>query len=289
MIHDKGTVTPTIVAPPTRAARAAGSGSSSSPIARVLGWLWDRLSWRRDSAIGAPAAPAGAHIRPGTKVATAQGFLGVVDRVLPDPVTAQVTHFVLRQGAPGSKRVVVPAAWAAKVTPATVHLAVDRAQVHSLPEYRPDHELTAAVLTALRAHPRLRRVLRGIISFAPPFSHPRREWAIRVRVAQGIVTLEGHVPAHGFGHMAAQIAGRIPGVRQVRDWLVADDDLQVAVAVALGRDPRTRAVQPRVRVDSGRVTLIGRAPDEPTRAAAGAVAAAVPGVRGVANQLRRAI
>jgi osmotically-inducible protein OsmY len=134
----------------------------------------------------------------------------------------------------------------------------------------------------------LRRVLRGIISFAPALSHPRREWAIRVRVKQGIVTLEGHVPAHGFGHMAAQIAGRIKGVRQVRDRLVADDDLQVAVAVALGRDPRTRAVQPRVRIDSGRVTLIGRAPDEPTRAAAGAVAAAVPGVRGVVNHLRRA-
>jgi osmotically-inducible protein OsmY len=215
--------------------------------------------------------------------------LGVVDRVLVDPATTQATHFVLRQAAPWSKRVVVPVGWAVEVTPATVRLAVDRAQVRTLPEYRPDHELTAAILAALRAHPRLRRVLRGIISFAPALSHPRGEWAIRVRVAQGIVTLEGHVPAHGFGHMAAQIARRITGVRQVRDRLVADDDLQVAVAVALGRDPRTRAVQPRVRVDRGRVTLIGRASDAPTRAAAGAVAAAVPGVRGVANQLRRAL
>jgi osmotically-inducible protein OsmY len=75
----------------------------------------------------------------------------------------------------------------------------------------------------------------------------------------------------------------------VRARLVADDDLHVAVAVALGRDPRTRSVQPRVRDDWGRVTLSGRVPDEPTRTAAGAVAASVPGVRAVVNQLRRAV
>jgi hypothetical protein len=287
MIHDKGTVTPTIVAPPARLARDAGPAPFGPP--RSLEWLRDRLPWRRDSAVGALTTPADTHIRPGAKVETAQGFLGIVDRVLTDPDTAQVTHFVLRQGAPWSRPVVVPVGWAAEVTPATVRLAVDRAQVNILPEYRPDRELTEAVLAALRVYPRFRRVLWDVISFAPPLSHPRREWAIHVRVAQGVVTLEGHVPAQGFGNMAAHIASHVPGVRAVRDRLVADDDLQVAVAVALGRDPRTRAIQPRVRVDSGRVTLIGQAPDAPTRADAGTVAAEVPGVRGVANQLRRAI
>ncbi len=77
-------------------------------------------------------------------------------------------------------------------------------------------------------------------------------------------------------------------MRQVCNRLVADDDLQVAVAEALGRDPRTRAVQPRVQVDFGRVTLIGRVRDEPTRAAAASVATDVPGVRAVVNQLRPA-
>ncbi len=288
MIHDKQTVTPTNISPRAEATRTAGAGPAPGVLPRPLGWLRDRLSPRPNPVAEAATAPTHPSIRRGTKVETAQGFLGLVAHVLPDPHTAQVTHFVLRQGAIGSRLRVVPVGWAAAGPPGTVRLTVDRAQVDTLPEYRPDREITEAVRAALRVHPRFRRVLRGIISFAPPFSHPLREWAIHVRVEQGIVTLEGHVPAHGFGSMAAQIARGVPGVRQVCNRLVADDDLQVAVAEALGRDPRTRAVQPRVRVDFGRVTLIGRARDEPTRAAAASVATGVPGVRAVVNQLRPA-
>lgn len=219
---------------------------------------------------------------------TVQGVLGVVDRVLPDPDTGQVTHFVLRHEAPRSRSVVGPVGWATESRSRTVRLVVERAQVDTLPAYRPDGELTEAVLTARSADPNIRRILRGIISFAPPFSHPLREWAIGVRVAQGIVTLEGSVPARSLGSMAARLAGGVKGVRQVRDWLVADDDLQVAVAAALNRDPRTCGIQPRVRVDAGRVRLSGRASDEQTRAIAGEVATGVPGVRGVDNRLRLA-
>jgi hypothetical protein len=89
--------------------------------------------------------------------------------------------------------------------------------------------------------------------------------------------------------MAARLAGQVMGGRQVRDRLVVDDDLQVVVAVALGRDRRTRAVQPRVSVDRGRVTLIGRVPDAPTRVATREVAAGVPRGRAVDNQLRRTV
>jgi hypothetical protein len=288
MIRDKGTMPPMIGSPPAGAARDAAASPPSSVLPPPLRWLRDLLLRRPDHPARAPVVPGGVDIRRGARVETVEGVLGVVDRVLPDPDTNRVTHFVLRQAAPRSRSVVVPVGWAAESMPGTVRLVVDRAEVDTLPEYRPDRELTEAVLTTLRADPNVRRVLRGIISFPPPFSHPLREWAIGVRVAQGIVTLEGSVPARGLGSMAARLAGGVKGVRQVRDWLVADDDLQVAVAAALNRDLRTRGIQPRVRVDAGGVRLIGRASDEQTRAIAGEVATGVPGVRGVDNRLRLA-
>lgn len=138
MIHDKHTVTPTSISPRAEATRPAGAGPAPVVLAR-RGGLRDRLSPRPNPVAEAATAPTHPSIRRGTKVETAQGFLGLVAHVLLDPHTAQVTHFVVRQGTPGSRLRVVPVGWVAAGPPGTVRLTVDRAQVDTLPEYRPDH------------------------------------------------------------------------------------------------------------------------------------------------------
>ncbi|MBW3607732.1 MAG: BON domain-containing protein, partial [Actinobacteria bacterium] len=67
----------------------------------------------------------------------------------------------------------------------------------------------------------------------------------------------------------------------MRNELVADDDLEIAVAEALGRDPRTRRQRIQVDAFQGIVHLRGEVPTGEVLAAAEEVAAAVHGVRSV--------
>jgi osmotically-inducible protein OsmY len=77
----------------------------------------------------------------------------------------------------------------------------------------------------------------------------------------------------------------VTGVREVHNELRTDDDLRMAVAGALARDPRTAPF--RFRIDSfrGTVHLFGNVDAPDVRLAAEEVATEVPGVRGVVSRL----
>ena len=134
-----------------------------------------------------------------------------------------------------------------------------------------DHELAEAVERALWDEP----ILRGGHS------------AIEVEVAQGAVTLRGHVLSVTAKAQACEIARHVPGVRKISDHLVADEQLEIDVAQALARDPRTRSDNIRVYVHQGAVDLHGPVARDETCAAAAEVAARVPYVRAVVNHLKR--
>jgi hypothetical protein len=74
-------------------------------------------------------------------------------------------------------------------------------------------------------------------------------------------------------------------VLSVTNAIIADGELVNAVAQALADDPRLYGLRVFVRVAHGIVTLGGEVPDVEARNAAGAVAADVPGVRGVVNEV----
>ncbi|HKP53954.1 MAG TPA: BON domain-containing protein [Chloroflexia bacterium] len=228
--------------------------------------------------------PEGVVIGTDTKVEAADGPIGSIDRVLLDPDTGRVTHFVVRKGQFLTKHVLVPVDWAAEITPERISLAVDREQLAYLPEYRPDDEIAQGVFDALKSYPPLRRLLHGVASYDPPLSRFEED-TVRVMVQDGVVTLEGVVQTGGHASMAAWLAQQVPGVRQVRNLLVADEDLEIAVASALSKDERTRQVRARVESNMGIISLIGLAPSEEARIAAEKVASDVLGVRRVVNKL----
>ena len=206
--------------------------------------------------------------------------------MLLDPDTGRVTHFVVRKGRFLPRHVIVPVDWAAEMTPDVVRLAAGREQLAALPEYRPDDEIAEKVLEAFRSYPPLRRVIHGIGRYEAPLS-PYEEDTVRVLVQDGVVTLEGNVETSAYKSMAALLAREVPGVREVRNLLVSDDQLEPAVVSALLTDPRTkRAVRARVESDLGVITLTGQALDKKARADAERVAYDVPGVRWVVNRLR---
>ena len=109
---------------------------------------------------------------------------------------------------------------------------------------------------------------------------------VRLAVRNGVVILAGNVELHSDAGLVERLVRRVPGVREVLNLLIADDDLHTSVAAALHYDPRTRQLQPGISVVRGEVTLTGSVADEADRAAVEAVAGGVHGVRGVVNRLR---
>ena len=79
----------------------------------------------------------------------------------------------------------------------------------------------------------------------------------------------------------------VPGVTGIVDGLVADNELEIKVAIALAQDSRLSSLSPgaiSVHSHLGRVTLVARLKDEALSAAAAEVANQVAGVRSVEDQ-----
>jgi osmotically-inducible protein OsmY len=149
-----------------------------------------------------------------------------------------------------------------------------------------DEDIMVQAAAALRSYGPTRQLLLDPRPDEPLNDGPAADQAIRVSVRNGVVILAGNVELGTQAALAARLVSRIAGVRDVINLLLADDQLQTSVAAAMHHDPRLRRHELRVRVELGRVTLMGSVPDAAGRDAAQDVAAAVRGVRGVTNQLR---
>jgi hypothetical protein len=106
-----------------------------------------------------------------------------------------------------------------------------------------------------------------------------------VTVDDGAASLSGHVGTATDMVNAARAVGQAPGVREVQNDLVADDDLVNQVAQALAHDERTRHETIFVAVRAGVVILSGQGNSARARAAAEECAGQVPSVRGVSNYI----
>ncbi len=111
--------------------------------------------------------------------------------------------------------------------------------------------------------------------------------ALHIIARGGNVILNGPVRSHSARENAAQLAAKVNGVTKVENNLVVDTDLEVLVAQALAADPRTQVLFPGVLVGVvfGVAYLKGEAPSAQVKQAAAEVAAKVPGVVAVSNDL----
>jgi osmotically-inducible protein OsmY len=118
---------------------------------------------------------------------------------------------------------------------------------------------------------------------------PRRVWqhSIQIRADAGAVTLTGAVRGQAEKEIAERLARGVKGVSDVQNQLVADSDLELAVAAALNADARTRGAFPGILVGAvfGGVYLKGPVASEETKNAAGEIARRVAGVQRVLNEL----
>ncbi len=102
----------------------------------------------------------------------------------------------------------------------------------------------------------------------------------------GMATLSGHVMRAISKTQAGAAVQAIPGITAVANHLVADDELTIAVAQALGYDPQTQHEHIQVNVQHGVVYLGGAIARPQIRAAAAQKAASIGQVRGIINVIQ---
>jgi S1-C subfamily serine protease/osmotically-inducible protein OsmY len=127
-------------------------------------------------------------------------------------------------------------------------------------------------------------VLEALYNFAPIRSSHS---LIDVRVSDGAVELAGYVQSRMMKLAATDLALSVPGVREVRNRLVTDTDINIEVAAALAWDERTRLTSRQVvaRTSQGIVHLAGRVPSAEVKAMVEEIVRGVDGVRDVINIL----
>ncbi|MFQ6059476.1 MAG: BON domain-containing protein [Anaerolineae bacterium] len=134
-----------------------------------------------------------------------------------------------------------------------------------------DRELCTAVEEALRRYDPLRH------SGSP----------ITVISHDGTVELTGVVPSQAIKLVAADLARRVPGVREVRNHLISDTEIEIQAAQALAQDDRTRLASNPILVRSmlGVLYLRGTVASPEAKAAVTEIVRGIEGVREVVNQI----
>jgi uncharacterized protein YrrD len=192
----------------------------------------DSAHARADDASGPSVAPAGLRsaasgqaeasaggwpLRAGQRVAATDGNVGDLDVVLIDPRTNRATGFVVRKGRFVVRDVIVPIDWVQSVADDRITLSVPRARLDSLPEYRPDDEVTRDVLDALWYRSKL---------------GPADLQFVDVRTHDGIVELSGHTHTERTRQTIEEVARGVRGVIDVRNHLDTYEALEAAVREA---------------------------------------------------------
>ncbi len=165
----------------------------------------------------------------------------------------------------------MPLEWVPAIKPQGIILDADMGHMDQLPVYRPDEVIEEDVRQALYDD--------------PAFHEGADLYAMRVSVRTGVVKLRGNVRNSTRKREAELIARRVGGVLDVRNLLVADDELVSAVERALKQDDRLEIDAFAVDAILGLVHLRGRVGTPEQRALAAEVARHVPGVQAINNAL----
>jgi uncharacterized protein YrrD len=189
----------------------AGADDTPGPSVARAGFL-------RSAASGQAEAIAGGWpLRAGQRVVATDGDVGDLDVVLIDPRTDRATGFVVRKGRLVVRDVIVPIDWVQSVAHDRITLSVPRDRLESLPEYRPDDEVTRDVLDALWYRSRL---------------GPADLQFVDVRTRDGIVELSGHTHTERTRKEIEEVARGVRGVIDVRNHLDTYEALEAAVREA---------------------------------------------------------
>jgi hypothetical protein len=111
---------------------------------------------------------------------------------------------------------------------------------------------------------------------------PRARHAITIEAEAGRISLHGRAELTSFGDQASEALLRSPGVVEVADHLLYDEQLTDLVSAGLAAKGFSSIT---VLTEHGLINLVGEAPDLASRYQAEDIAKRTPGVRGVVNDI----
>jgi osmotically-inducible protein OsmY len=217
---------------------------------------------------GAEAPSTGLTLSAKTRVALNGKRLGGLTQVTINRETRVLRHIVVDRGLGGE--VLVAAADIAQLDARQIQLNVGQTGAAPLTPFRPDEELYEEVRQAIEGYPRLRIDLNGI----------------EIHAIDGVVWLKGYVSSELNRRLVQDQLTNIRGLAELHNELMTDPDVAAAISSALATDPRTAGEHIGVYPTLGEVHLRGMVRSEAARVAAGQIAASVPGVKSVQNDLR---
>ncbi|MHB8596099.1 MAG: BON domain-containing protein [Ktedonobacteraceae bacterium] len=150
-----------------------------------------------------------------------------------------------------------------------IKVNISATALQDLPPYRSDSELRQEVESILYDITAMHIDLKGM----------------NIRVLDGVLYLDGNISSSLRSEIAQDQVLGVNGLLEIKSNLVSDDHLAGDLAMALGRDPRTRDLPIGVYPRLGVVRLGGAVHTPQQKAAAEEIARKFPGVRSVLNEL----
>ncbi len=259
---------------------AANTVTAAGIRPRVFGKTYDvplRLITAASAAtvtIGVPLAdvekmatrPSGVVLDRSTAVVAGGKRLGRLEQVTVHSESGMLRHLVVESL---GREMLVPAPRITSITAKQIAVDLGSVQPKQLVPYRDDEELRQEALTAIDGYVPLRIDMRGF----------------EVHAIDGVVWLRGHVASDLNRTLVADQLVGLPGLAEIHNDLLSDARLSSAVSMALARDPRTTEARIGVYPRLGEIRLRGNVLNAATRQTAELVAAAVPGVKSVVNEL----
>ena len=236
---------------------------------QIAGATADLVTLRinRESLGAFSAAPQGIALTSGVRVSEGNKALGHLAQLTFESASRALRHLVVERGL-GSEWV-ISAETVSILDTKQIRIAQGTPGAQTLSPYRPDAEIEQDIRDAIYDYTRLRIDMGGI----------------NVHVIDGVTWLRGHVSSELNRRIVADQIQGVPGISELHNDLIADNELAATVSRALAADPRLREERIGVYPALGQVHLRGMVHTADARTAAAEVARRAPGVGGVLNEL----
>lgn len=193
---------------------------------------------------------------------------GMLTLVAVHPQSGELAYIVAHHLRPGQDTM-LREEYVTTLAPGRVSATIPETALATLPPYRSDGELLQAV--------------EAILFDVTPLHVDRK--GMTLRVLDGVLYLDGNISSTLRADMVRDQVMGVPGLLEIKNNLVGDDQLASDVAMALGRDPRTRDLSIGVYPRLGVVRLSGAVHTSQQKAAAEEIIRGLPSVRSVSNEL----
>lgn len=185
-----------------------------------------------------------------------------------EPETGELVYLVAHNLRP-AQDTLVRAEYVTSLETEQIKVTIPDAIFNVLPPYRPNSVLQQEVEAIIFDLTPLHVDMKGITA----------------RVLDGVLYLDGNISSALRGDIVQDQVLGVQGLLEIKNNLVGDDRLAADLAMALGRDPRTRDLPIGVYPRLGVIRLSGAVHNGQQKAAAGEIAQNFPGVRSVINDL----